>query len=453
MPQRPGHQADRLLIFVLLLYLAFALARMSPPIQAQSLQTQDLNFMPVIFKNWPPPTPTPSPGSVLISEVMYDPAIPETDGEWIELYNPGDYPYDLSGHKLGDEEDKGEGEGMYLFPGGTTLDPHATMVVAYRAFEFYSSFGFFPDFELVNTNPSVPELPRYIAWASGVLGLENAGDEVLILDGGDQVLDLVVWGDGYPYFYPTVGTVAEGHSIERYPPFQDSNTAQDWREQPEPSPGEVDNTPPTPTPSATPTPINTPTATPTPTPTQTPTPTPTPTLIPVIVINEIHADPHPDRGDANGDLVINILDDEFIEIVNATGATIDLSGWRVDDNIGARHIFPANSLLPNGCSVVIFGGGNPNGSFGGSLVQTASTGHLYLNNEGDRVTLYNASSTPVAALGYDVDANYDQSLTRNPDITGLEPLAKHASIPEANGKLFSPGTRLDGSLFSGCAGN
>ena len=453
MSQGPGYHADRLLIFVLLVYLAFALVRISAPIHAQSIQTQDLNFMPIILKNWPPPTPTPSPGSVLISEVMYSPKNLDTESEWIELYNPGDFPYDLTGHKLGDEEIQGENEGMYLIPDGMILEPHATLVVAYRAEEFHNLYKFYPDFELFNTSISVPDLPRYTNWASGILGLDNSGDEVIILDGSDQMLDIVVWGNGYPLFYPTVDNVALGHSIERYPPFQDSNTAKDWREQPNPSPAAVDNTPPTPTPSATPTPINTPAPTPTPTPTQTQTPTPTPTMIPGLVINEVHADPDAYFGDANGDLVIDIHDDEFIEIVNITGVTIDLTGWRFNDHVEERHVFPPGSLLPNGCSVVVFGGGNPSGGFGGSLVQTASTGSLSLNNDGDRLTLYNASSTAVAAIAYGVEANDDQSLTRYPDITGPEPMVKHASIPEAGGKLFSPGTRLDGSVFSGCPAN
>ena len=46
-----------------------------------------------------------------------------------------------------------------------------------------------------------------------------------------------------------------------------------------------------------------------------------------IVINEILADPAADlAGDANGDGVRGTYDDEFVEIVNSSAGSIDLSG-------------------------------------------------------------------------------------------------------------------------------
>ncbi|MEM7346617.1 MAG: lamin tail domain-containing protein, partial [Chloroflexota bacterium] len=44
----------------------------------------------------------------------------------------------------------------------------------------------------------------------------------------------------------------------------------------------------------------------------------------------------------------------------------------------------------------------------------------------------------------------NQSLTRNPDITGATPLIKHSTTPGAGGRLFSPGTKVDGSAFASC---
>lgn len=209
---------------------------------------------------------------------------------------------------------------------------------------------------------------------------------------------------------------------------------------------------PTPTSTSTSTPTQTPTPTRTSTPTSTPTrtSTPTPTPAPALVINEILADPDTFTGDANGDLVVDAQDDEFIEIVNATGATVDLSGWRLEDRFYLRHIFPSGTLLADGCAVVVFGGGKPTGIFGGSVVQTASTGGLYLNNDEESVTLFDTDRTPVAAYAYGLEADNNQSLTRNPDITGPEPLEQHATIPASNGAAFSPGVRLDGTPFSGC---
>jgi hypothetical protein len=99
---------------------------------------------------------------------------------------------------------------------------------------------------------------------------------------------------------------------------------------------------------------------------------------------------------------------------------------------------------------VVFGGGTPIGGFGGSLVQVASTGGLYLNNDEERVTLFDSDHNPIAAVAYGLEGDNNQSLTRNPDVTGPEPLVQHATIPAANGAPFSPGVRLDSVFFSGC---
>jgi len=432
MPQHPGGKADRILLIIIGVYLILAITRLSPPAQALLALGQPVKYLPAVYHSLH--SPTPAPGRPLISEVMYDHATASDDGEWIELYNAGDFTFSLSGYKLGDEEAEGGHEGMYSFPDGSALSPRQVILIASKAAVFHALYGFLPDFELSNTDPAVPDLPRATDWSDGNLGLMNDGDEVLLLDGANQVADAVVWGNGYPLFYPTVPKVDAGNTIERYPPFHDTDTSLDWRDQPTPSPGSVDMTPPTPTPS----------------PTLTPTLTPTPTPAPALVINEILADPDSTHGDANGDLYVSQLDDEFIEIVNATGATIDLSGWRLEDWDTLRHIFPEGTLLADGCAVVVFGGGTPTGGFGGSIVQVASTGSLYLNNDEERVTLFDPSHHPVAAVPYGLEGDNNQSLTRNPDVTGLEPLVQHATIPAANGALFSPGVRLDGMPFFGC---
>ncbi|HYE65649.1 MAG TPA: Ig-like domain-containing protein, partial [Pyrinomonadaceae bacterium] len=69
-----------------------------------------------------------------------------------------------------------------------------------------------------------------------------------------------------------------------------------------------------------------------------------------VVINEVLADPPDDvAGDANHDGVRSGTDDEFIELVNATGETISISGWTIRTrslNGGAevmRHTFAADT--------------------------------------------------------------------------------------------------------------
>lgn len=166
------------------------------------------------------------------------------------------------------------------------------------------------------------------------------------------------------------------------------------------------------------------------------------------VINEFHADPAGDlSGDANGDGTRNSSQDEFVELVNTGEFATDISGWTLSDGVGVKHTFPAGSVVEAGCAVVVFGGGEPKGLFGGALVQTATGGQIGLNNGGDKITLSNSAISKYVTYGSEGGNN--QSLTLNPDIVG-EVYAQHSSIEAADDALFSPGTRIDGSTFSGC---
>ncbi|WP_169304681.1 lamin tail domain-containing protein [Chloroherpeton thalassium] len=164
------------------------------------------------------------------------------------------------------------------------------------------------------------------------------------------------------------------------------------------------------------------------------------------VINEILADPDATAGDANGDGTVDSSDDEFVEILNLSGASVDLGGWTLSDGVGVRHTFEAGTLVPDSGSIVIFGGGVPAGSFGGSLVQVSSTGRLGLNNTGDDLTLSDSAAVHASA-SYGAEGGQNESLTRDPDLSGA--FVKHSAATAAAGAIFSPGTKNDGSRFSG----
>ena len=103
-----------------------------------------------------------------------------------------------------------------------------------------------------------------------------------------------------------------------------------------------------------------------------------------LIINEIHADPASGTsGDANQDGTRQYSEDEFVEIYNTSSNPVDISGWRLRDNANSnRHTFANGTVVPANGTIVVFGGGNPQGTFGNSLVQTASSGALGLNNNG-----------------------------------------------------------------------
>ncbi|MGB1253290.1 MAG: ExeM/NucH family extracellular endonuclease, partial [Candidatus Promineifilaceae bacterium] len=169
---------------------------------------------------------------------------------------------------------------------------------------------------------------------------------------------------------------------------------------------------------------------------------------PDLVINEINADPDASAGDANGDGTIDSSADEFIEIVNISSGPIDLSNWTLADGAQLRHTFPANSIVPANCAIVIFGNGTPTGVFGNAIVQTSSSGQVGLNNGGDTITLNNGTSDVIVEV-YGSNAGSNQSITRDPDITGTA-FVQHIGATGSGGSLFSPGTHIDGSQFAGC---
>lgn len=165
-----------------------------------------------------------------------------------------------------------------------------------------------------------------------------------------------------------------------------------------------------------------------------------------LVINEVLYDPASDiTGDANNDGVRDPLADEFAELFNSN-PELDISGYTLSDAAMVRHTFPAGTILPSKGVIVVFGGGNPTGTFGGAIVQTASEGQLNLNNAGDVLTLKDAQGTVLAVFDINgLSGNPDESYTRTPDITGA--FERHSRIPAANGALFSPGTRVNGANF------
>jgi hypothetical protein len=139
------------------------------------------------------------------------------------------------------------------------------------------------------------------------------------------------------------------------------------------------------------------------------------------------------------------LADEFVELFNSNPA-LDISGYTLSDAAQVRHTFPPNTIVPSKGVIVVFGGGSPTGTFGGAIVQTATEGQLNLNNAGDVLTLRDNQGNVLAVFDINgLSGNPNEAYSRNPDITGN--FVQHASIPAANGALFSPGVKVDGSNF------
>jgi hypothetical protein len=70
---------------------------------------------------------------------------------------------------------------------------------------------------------------------------------------------------------------------------------------------------------------------------------------PSFIINEYLADPPSGTaGDANGDGVTSATQDEFIELVNAASAPLNIGGFSVGDALQTRFTFPPGASIPSG---------------------------------------------------------------------------------------------------------
>ncbi len=156
------------------------------------------------------------------------------------------------------------------------------------------------------------------------------------------------------------------------------------------------------------------------------------TFSPPLVINEILVAPDFNEGDANGDGIINTEQDEFIEIYNTSGDDWNISGWKLADSTQDRHVFPEGTIIPDNEAIVVFGGGISVAV--PRLAQTASTGTLHLDNNGETITLKDATGGTILTETYLPISN--QSIARNPDFTGN--FIKHSAI-STNRSSFSPG--------------
>jgi hypothetical protein len=176
----------------------------------------------------------------LISEVLYDSHGPD-EAEFIEIANPTPGIVDLSNFSIGDAVLREDFEDVRRFPDSTMLRSGETIVVALSASGFYQEYRTWPDYEIVETMPDVANLIDDPSWGdtAALLRLGNQGDEVILRNRSDEVIDVVIYGSGGFGGHPVCPLVpSAGYSLERYPYWRDSNNCPaDFREWPFPNPG------------------------------------------------------------------------------------------------------------------------------------------------------------------------------------------------------------------------
>jgi len=183
---------------------------------------------------------------IVISEVVFKLSGGAEKGEWIELHNPMADAVDLGGWKLGDAVHRKDYERRYAFPEGTTIAAGGTLVIArqaaaYRTLAYESQAT--ADLEW-NNSDKTPNLIR-TAWGEDEFLLGNDGDEVLLVDPQNRVVDVLVYGSGvYAGMVPfgDLDRVYNGNSLERWPANRDSDDCvRDFRIRYKPAPGAVNN--------------------------------------------------------------------------------------------------------------------------------------------------------------------------------------------------------------------
>jgi hypothetical protein len=107
-----------------------------------------------------------------------------------------------------------------------------------------------------------------------------------------------------------------------------------------------------------------------------------------IRISELMANPASGaQGDTNGDGRRDTYEDEFVEFWNASTDTAFLEGWHIGDddtNFGRYFAFPDSTMVLPGGFLTLFGGGEPMGVPGNTLVDDGRIGDG-LSNSGDRL--------------------------------------------------------------------
>ncbi|HPG30225.1 MAG TPA: lamin tail domain-containing protein, partial [bacterium] len=126
-----------------------------------------------------PQAPLPEGSHIVINEIMFDPSGAEPDYEWIELYNPTDTCFNISGWKLTD------GEGIYTVPDSSLMAPYTYKVFGYSPLAAGGNADFI-----------------YGGYTSGVISLNNTADNVILKDSSNLIIDELDyngnWGGSAP---------------------------------------------------------------------------------------------------------------------------------------------------------------------------------------------------------------------------------------------------------------
>lgn len=184
--------------------------------------------------------PTPSAANqnshLLITALYYDTPISYEPDEAIRLHNPTTQTVSIAGWSICNAS-----QVCSTFPTAASLPAGGSIWVAREAAAFAAEWTFNPDYELIDTDPAVPDL------AGSAPRLANSGGKLYLMDSTAAVVDLVIYGSASasgtdPWTGPAVPGVGEGRLIHRafeeslldaagaIQYLTDTDTAADWKQ-------------------------------------------------------------------------------------------------------------------------------------------------------------------------------------------------------------------------------
>jgi hypothetical protein len=138
---------------------------------------------------------------LVINEIMQNPAeVPDSVGEWFELYNPTDVPVDIDGWTIRDDDFN-----RHVIDNGRPLivDPRGYLILGR------------------NGGAANGGVQLDYAYGAGMV-LFNADDELVLVDSGFVEVDRVEWDDGKTFPDPT------GASMSLTEPDRDNRAGANW---------------------------------------------------------------------------------------------------------------------------------------------------------------------------------------------------------------------------------
>lgn len=170
-----------------------------------TLQILSPAFTPLASKVVTTFSPVTTPGvSIIINEINYNSSKTHDPDDWIELYNSGAEPLDLSGYQLKDSDDSH----FFSIPPATTLREGAYLVICRDSTKFRAVY---------------PHVAAVIG--NFPFGLAGDGDRVRLYNANSVLQGFVVYGVVAPWPLDANGS---GKTLELRNPTLDNSDARSW---------------------------------------------------------------------------------------------------------------------------------------------------------------------------------------------------------------------------------